>query len=191
MVVEGNGALEGHALAAARGTPWFLGSVALGGLGVVFVGLTWAVGGWVPAAALGLIASVGTFALWRRGSVQRDRALRTRRELDILRLAEERGGRLAATEVATRLRISADDADRVLTSLIGDGTRVDAEIDPSGALVYVFKEMITPSQNEPVVRLRALAPQEEAPPGARAEAARPDERSVDFAERPSRGVMPK
>ncbi len=65
---------------------------------------------------------------------------RRAREMRILSLAEQSGGRLTATEVARALNIATDEADRALTAM-ADGTRVSAEVTSEGLLVYEFREL--------------------------------------------------
>ena len=67
----------------------------------------------------------------------------------ILELAAEEGGRLTATQVARRFGVSPAEADALLTSMVGDGSRVDVDVDDEGVLRFVFREL----QPRPQVRV--------------------------------------
>ncbi|MCB9593421.1 MAG: zinc ribbon domain-containing protein [Sandaracinaceae bacterium] len=56
-------------------------------------------------------------------------------------LAKKKGGVLSAAQTAEALGLSVEDADAVLTSLVGDGSEVDVEIDDQGGVAYVFHEL--------------------------------------------------
>lgn len=98
----------------------------------------------VGAAALGLAgAGIGGLSL-RAGSKARTVALsRAQRqaELAVLKLAEERGGVLTVTDVATELRMTSTDAEALLTHLAADGSRVGVEISQDGVVLFRFLEL--------------------------------------------------
>jgi len=53
-------------------------------------------------------------------------------------LAERRGGVLTAAETAEALGLEEAEADALLTSMVGDGSEVDVEVDADGLLTYEF-----------------------------------------------------
>ena len=114
------------------------------------------VGGVVVAAALGATGvGLGGWAIRagsRAGEVASTRTTASR-ELQILELAEEKGGVLTVTDVARGLGMSSAEADAALTSM-ADGSRVSAELTTDGFVKYVFRE------------LRALKAEERARSGA-------------------------
>jgi hypothetical protein len=88
------------------------------------------------------------------------------REAAVLELAEKSNGVLTATQVAKAHGLTLDEADRALTRLVGDGTRVDVEVDGEGVVRYVFREMRA-SRMPPQVRVADESPEEaEAEAGA-------------------------
>lgn len=62
----------------------------------------------------------------------------------VLELAAEEGGRLTATDVARRFGVSVDEADALLTSMVGDGSKVGVDVDDDGVVRYVFHELEAP-----------------------------------------------
>lgn len=122
-------------------------------IGAAAAALLPGVGGVIAAAALGAIGvGVGGLSL-RAASRNADEAERrtdTRRELAILRLAEQSGGELTVTDAARGLGISIAEADEALTAM-ADGSRIWAEVTPDGFVRYVFREM--QAQQGPRVRV--------------------------------------
>ncbi len=114
------------------------------------------------AAAMGaLFVAVGALAV-RGGARSMEEARRRDRratELALLEAARAAGGRLTATEAAAALRVSVEEADAQLTDLVGDGSRVDVDVDDEGVLRYVFRELAT-SQ----VKVRVDASDDAGPP---------------------------
>ncbi len=139
-------ARSGSALQAIGGAAWRTTAIAammLGGLGVVMgVAIGGAAG--IAIAILGGLFGAGVGGLlWARGSASKQAAKErfgAAREHAILDLAEKRGGRLTATEVARALRISVGEADAALTAM-ADGSRVSAEVSDDGVVVYDFREL--------------------------------------------------
>ncbi|MBX3270300.1 MAG: hypothetical protein KF729_08560 [Sandaracinaceae bacterium] len=105
----------------------------------------------VPGAAgvaLAVIAGlfgVGVGALTIRAgarNMERARGLDARAErAAVEELARARGGALTAAEVAGALTMKEADADALLTSLVGDGSRVDVEVSDEGVVSYVFHDL--------------------------------------------------
>lgn len=56
----------------------------------------------------------------------------------ILELAKQRGGVLTADETAEALGLGVEEADALLTSMVGDGSEVDVEVDAEGRVTYEF-----------------------------------------------------
>lgn len=114
------------------------------------------------AVAVGLLGA-GLGAAWvRRGArtmglARADEGRAT--EMAIYELAKQRGGRLTADETAAGLKISFGVADDLLTRLVGDGSRIDVDVDDEGVVTFVFRELASAS---PRVRVETEAePREE------------------------------
>ncbi len=97
-------------------------------------------------AALAGLVGVGLGALSIRGGVRSmqdaDRADRQARETAVLELAERNEGSLTATDVAKSFGLPVDEADALLTSQVGDGSRVSVDVDSEGVVRYVFRELV-------------------------------------------------
>ena len=125
-----------------------VGFVAVGGGVLASAGaLTILPGDSVMTAALvsnALCIAVGVLAFRSaaRSSSEADALEGREREGRLLRLAREEGGRLTATGVAEAFDISVDEADAALTRLVGDGSRVDVDVDDEGLVSYVFRELV-------------------------------------------------
>jgi hypothetical protein len=104
---------------------------------------------WVIVAA-----AVGVFFLyldWR--SLRRaEQAAHTRRQLDVLRLAEAEGGQLTPTRTAARLGWPMRDVLATLRSL-EDGVRVTTYVPEEGVTLYEFPEIIHESARHDRVRV--------------------------------------
>lgn len=121
----------------------------------------------LAAALLGVGLGALSIRAGARSMTEGEREERRAREAAVFELAEKRGGRLTASEVARAFGISADDADALLTSLIGDGTRVTVDVDEEGVVRYVFLELVP----RPAAQVRVAVDEEEevaADPGPRA-----------------------
>jgi hypothetical protein len=98
----------------------------------------------VGAAAVGLTGvGVGGLSVRAGTKAQAAAVARARRsaELRVLALAEERGGVLTVTDVATELRMASSDAEALLTALAADGSRVGVEISSDGVVLFRFLEL--------------------------------------------------
>ncbi|MCZ7683273.1 MAG: hypothetical protein M5U28_32535 [Sandaracinaceae bacterium] len=91
---------------------------------------------------------------------------RRARETAVLELAEGRGGSLTAGEVAKALGVALDEADALLTSMVGDGTSVGVDVDDEGVVRYVFRDLAP----APSARVRVDAETEPPPEGEAEEA---------------------
>jgi hypothetical protein len=79
-------------------------------------------GGRVPAAASGTLAP--------------------RQEADVFRLAARRGGTLTLSDVVLGTGLGLKEAERFMDQMV-DGVRVRMEINPRGAIVYEFPEIVS------------------------------------------------
>lgn len=101
--------------------------------------------GLVFAIAIALLgAGAGALSLRAGARAMRaaEEAENRAREAAVLELAAERGGALTATEVAKALGVSVDDADAMLTGMVGDGTHVSVDVDEEGVVRFVFRELV-------------------------------------------------
>ena len=93
------------------------------------------------AVALGvLLVGLGAFSI-RAGAQNMEAARRLDSEAHhttVRELARERGGVLSASGTAEVLGVSVEEADAILTSMVGDGSEVDLEVDDDGVVTYVF-----------------------------------------------------
>lgn len=103
--------------------------------GAVGIGVA-VVAGLLGVGLGGLAIRAGARAM-ARADQERGRA----REQRVLELAEQEGGRLTATRLARELAITLEEADGILTGMVGDGSRVSPELDERGVVVYVFREL--------------------------------------------------
>lgn len=103
-----------------------------------------------PVVALGvLVGLLGALSFaWGRRALQGRRAgLLRSLQARTLRMAEARGGRLTATELASDLQLTLPAAERVLFSM-DDGFRVSSEVTDEGLLVFDFPEILLRSLTE-------------------------------------------
>ena len=126
--------------------------------------------GEVAAAIFGMLSGGAGFGLQKR----RDRRRAIRREMlqaqleqSMLRLAQQHGGRLTVTEVASAMSWPMLRAEKVLSSL-DDGFRVSSEVTDEGVIVYEFREIAHAPERMAAggperLRLRAHAPELRAP----------------------------
>ncbi len=94
--------------------------------------------------SFGVLAGVGAFLLHRGANAARERrreALLANLQLNVLKLAGERRGRLTVTEVAAALSWPMRRAEKVLNSL-DDGWRVNSTVTDEGVIVYEFRELL-------------------------------------------------
>ncbi|MEZ4340347.1 MAG: zinc ribbon domain-containing protein [Sandaracinaceae bacterium] len=93
------------------------------------------------ALLMGVVGvGVGAFAI-RAGARNMESARKLDREAhhaEVMKLAAASGGVLTAAALAEKLRLPEEEADAILTSLVGDGSRVDVEVDDEGVVEYVF-----------------------------------------------------
>jgi hypothetical protein len=95
-------------------------------------------------ALFGIASGAGAFLLHRSANQEREArraALLGEMQLAVLRLADERGGRLTVTQVAADMGWPMRRAERVLNSL-DDGLRVNSEVTDQGVIVYEFREVM-------------------------------------------------
>lgn len=100
--------------------------------------------GEIGAFLLGLVSAGGGVAMVngaKRAREQRRQALLVALQQPVLRLAEERGGRLTVTEVASSLGWPMPRAEKVLNSM-EDGLRIASEVTDDGVIVYEFRELL-------------------------------------------------
>lgn len=99
----------------------------------------------IGLAVLGGALGVGIGALSIRSGAQSMEKARAEEEranrAAVLELAEELDGRVTATQAAQALRLSIEEADAVLTAMVGDGSRVDVDVDREGVVIFVFREL--------------------------------------------------
>lgn len=119
------------------------GSVALGVLTAILLTL-----GVVETELLlfvwGVLAAGGAFILHRNANIAREHrreALLASLQMNVLRLAGERQGRLTVTDVAASLAWPMRRAEKVLNSL-DDGWRVNSTVTDDGVIVYEFRELL-------------------------------------------------
>jgi hypothetical protein len=98
------------------------------------------------AAAIGVgsvigVAGTGSFWWGLKGLNDRRKALMQRLQQKILRLANQRGGTLTVTDVASDMNLSLPAAEKILVSM-DDGFRVRSEISRDGVLYYEFPEVL-------------------------------------------------
>jgi len=86
-------------------------------------------------------AGAVAFASSVKARQARRAAVMRRAQAQVLDLAREQGGILTATEVASRLDLSLEGAERVLLSL-DDGFRIRSEVTKEGLLVFEFPEIL-------------------------------------------------
>ncbi len=120
---------------------------ALLSLGFLAIGISEAS---VQVAAFGvLVALMGGWSFasgWQALQLRRARLLRSL-QASALRVAEVRGGRVTATELASDLDLSLPAAERVLFSM-EDGVRVRSDFTDMGILVFEFPEILLRSFSE-------------------------------------------
>jgi hypothetical protein len=135
----------------------------------------------IVLAALAGGVGVGLGALSIRGGARTSeaasRARARARESAILELAEEEGGRLTASRVARALGLGVEEADEMLTRMVGDGSRVDVEVDDEGIVFYEFREL-----RRAALQVRVEAAADEAEDEALEEVAAPIEERAERGE---------
>jgi predicted RNA-binding Zn-ribbon protein involved in translation (DUF1610 family) len=92
---------------------------------------------------LGMLSAGGGVAMVngaRRAREQRRQTLLVGLQQPVLRLAEERGGLLTVTEVASSLGWPMPRAEKVLNAM-EDGLRIASEVTDEGVIVYHFREL--------------------------------------------------
>ena len=149
----------GNQNATARGTSVALrllgiSSIAIGILGAAAL-VTSGVGVLAAAMTVGGLG-LGAIALraGARAGAKAERNETVSIESKVLKLAQERGGTISATEVAECLGLSTKEADELLTSMV-DGSRVDLEVTPDGLLKYEFHELQAIKRAESSTQLKA------------------------------------
>lgn len=118
-------------------------SVMLGALGAVLL-VVGAAELELLVFSFGILAGAGAFLLHRGANAARERrreALLANLQLNVLKLAGERRGRLTVTEVAAALSWPMRRAEKVLNSL-DDGWRVNSTVTDEGVIVYEFRELL-------------------------------------------------
>lgn len=99
---------------------------------------------------IGAVFAGGGLLLHRGATAARQKrreALLASLQLNVLRLAGERDGRLTVTEVAAALAWPIRRAEKVLHSL-DDGWRVNSEVTDEGVIVYEFRELLARGDSE-------------------------------------------
>jgi hypothetical protein len=94
----------------------------------------------VAAAFLGVGIGALSIRAGARSMTEAERQAAREREMRVLELAEKEGGSLTATQVAKELGTTLEEADAILTRMVGDGTRVSVDVDPNGVVHYLFRE---------------------------------------------------
>jgi hypothetical protein len=93
----------------------------------------------LPAAG-GAALAARHFRYGKRLAERRDRLRQQTLEAEVLRLAEQRAGRLTLIEIVTEMAVSSDQAQLALDGLV---TRelADIAVTDSGTLVYTFRDI--------------------------------------------------
>jgi hypothetical protein len=120
-------ALGAGVLAAAMAAALFPGAA-----GIVFA----LVAGLIAVGIGGLAIRAGARAMQRADTEER-----LAREAQVLALAEKEGGTLTASRTAKALGLRVDEADALLTGMVGDGSRIEVDVDPDGVVLYEFREL--------------------------------------------------
>jgi hypothetical protein len=100
--------------------------------------------GQIAPFAIGVTLTILGTLLWFLARKLDDAAhlLRYRRQQNrVVRLAQQRGGRLTATETAAETRLTAEEAADILRRLT-DGGFAEIEVTDSGLIVYRFPEVL-------------------------------------------------
>ena len=135
----------------------------------------------VAAMAFGVTGGgVGVVSMLAGSKARTAAIARARRqgELLVLKLAEQRGGVLTVTDVATELRIASADADALLTHMAADGSRVGVEISRDGVVLFRFLELQSRGPKVRVAPEDELAARFEELEAAEAQKAKPAEREL-------------
>jgi hypothetical protein len=135
----------------------------------------------VAAMAFGVTGGgVGAVSMLAGSKARTAAIARARRqgELLVLKLAEQRGGVLTVTDVATELRIASADADALLTHMAADGSRVGVEISRDGVVLFRFLELQSRGPRVRVAPEDELAARFEELEAAEAQKAKPAEREL-------------
>lgn len=134
-------AAEGEDVENPRG--WMFGAYVMFAFAFILMMVGLGEGEGVPFV-LGMMSAGGGAAMVkgaRRAREHRREALLMGLQQPVLRLAEERGGRLTVTEVASLLGWPMPRAEKVLNSL-EDGLRIASEVTDDGVIVYEFRELL-------------------------------------------------
>lgn len=83
----------------------------------------------------------GHFADKKTVSAEKEQVMYVQREKQILRLAQEKGGRLTIPEIAANTSMTTVDADAVMREMTAKGY-VDMQVTDSGVIVYEFYDII-------------------------------------------------
>jgi hypothetical protein len=136
-----------------------LGGGVLGAIGAAM--LIPGTAGLAIALLAGLVGvGIGAFAI-RSGARAMEQARageRKAREAAVLEVAREHGGRLTAAELGNALEIDTSEADELLTSMVGDGSRVKVRVDDEGVVRYVLLDA-----EAPAARVRVQSNEEPVP----------------------------
>ncbi|MCA9738092.1 MAG: hypothetical protein R3E98_06015 [Gemmatimonadota bacterium] len=121
----------------------------------------------------GVMGAGGSLSfLWGYSALQnRRKAVLKSMERRVLLLAQEKGGQLTVSEVATELDLSLQAAEKVLMEM-DDGFRVRSEVTESGLLLYEFPELKYRNGLPPTPAAERLPPARPAPRPRPPEAAR-------------------
>jgi hypothetical protein len=120
-------------------------AIASGILGAALAAI--AVSGVAGIAAAAVVGAIGVTvgALSLRAGARASRAARDERqkqlERELLVFAKKSRGRVIAAEAGKALGISEDEADAALTAMVGDGSKVDVDVDGEGVVAYVFRDI--------------------------------------------------
>jgi hypothetical protein len=109
---------------------------------------------------LGVLAGVGALGLNLSANRARDHrraSIMANLQMQVLKLARDRDGRLTVTEVAASLSWPIRRAERVLNSL-DDGWRVDSSVTDDGVIVYEFRELLLGGRKRPEAETPAPEP---------------------------------
>ncbi|HEU0300398.1 MAG TPA: hypothetical protein VFR37_13105 [Longimicrobium sp.] len=134
-------AAEGEEVESSRG--WMFGAYVMFAFAFILMMAGLGEGEFAPFL-LGALSAGGGVAMVKganRAREQRRQALLVGLQQPVLRLAEERGGRLTVTEVASSLGWPMPRAEKVLNSM-EDGLRIASEVTDDGVIVYEFRELM-------------------------------------------------
>lgn len=98
------------------------------------------IGAAIVLGALGVGIGALSLRAGARSMVEADDEEMLAREAKIRELAQKNDFALTATQVAEGLELSVEEADRTLTKMVGDGSRIEVDVDAEGTVRYVFRE---------------------------------------------------